>query len=219
MRLTVIIFLFSFLCFQKQKKVIFFGDSLTELGVKPGGYVSRIDSTCKAEGLSANFLFEGSGISGQKVYDLYLRLEEDILSKSPDIVVVLIGVNDVWHKRLFGTGTDADRFERIYQRIIDKMKTKGIKIILCTPPAIGEKTDYTNELDGDLNKYSSIIRKLAIKNDLTLIDLRSLFLKYNLEHNKDNKESGILTYDKVHLNSKGNELLAREMWNAIKRQQ
>ena len=86
----------SFVNTQKTK-VIFFGDSITELGVKPGGYVTRVDSMCKAEGKSGSFEFAGAGVSGNKVYDLYLRMEEDVLTKNPDIVVIYVGVNDVWH--------------------------------------------------------------------------------------------------------------------------
>jgi lysophospholipase L1-like esterase len=56
------------------------------------------------------------------VYDLYLRLEEDVLKKRPDVVVIWIGVNDVWHKTILGTGTDADKFEKFYTAIINKLK-------------------------------------------------------------------------------------------------
>jgi hypothetical protein len=55
-------------------------------------------------------------------------------------------------------GTDADKFEKFYQAIIDKLKAKNIKIILSTPAAIGEKTDFSNPQDGDMNEYSNIIR-------------------------------------------------------------
>src|SRR5688572_2076889 len=109
---------------QKKTKVIFFGDSITELGAKPGGYITRVDSMCKLEGRGANYEFSGAGIGGNKVYDLYLRLENDVLSKHPDVVVIYIGVNDVWHKTLRGTGTDPDKFERFYQAIINELKEK-----------------------------------------------------------------------------------------------
>jgi len=49
-----------------------------------------------------------------------------------------------------------------------------------------------------------------------LVDLRKSFLDYNIKNNPDSKESGILTTDRVHLNEKGNELVAAEMWKAIK---
>jgi len=201
---------------QKKNKIIFFGDSITQAGVQAGGYIVKVDSMCKAEGKSENYEFVGAGIGGNKVYDLYLRLEDDVLAKSPDIVIIYIGVNDVWHKSSSGTGTDADKFEKFYQAIINKLKSKGIKIALCTPAAIGERIDFSNSQDGDLNHYSNIIRSIAFKNNLPLIDLRKSFLNYNLKNNPENKEKGILTTDRVHLNAIGNQLVADEMWNLIK---
>ncbi|HUS00360.1 MAG TPA: GDSL-type esterase/lipase family protein [Chitinophagaceae bacterium] len=197
---------------QKKKKVIFFGDSITEAGAKPGGFILKIDSMLGKN--KDKYDLVGAGISGNKVYDLYFRLEDDVLNKEPDVVVIFIGVNDVWHKRS-GTGTDADRFERFYSAILKKLTDKNIKVILCTPAAIGEKTDVSNEQDGDLNKYCNIVRRLATKNDLTLIDLRKLFSEYNLKNNPENKDRGILTRDGVHLNEKGNQLVAEEMLKAI----
>lgn len=200
----------------KKNKVIFFGDSITELGVKPGGYVTRVDSMCKLEGKGGEYDFAGAGVSGNKVYDLYLRLEDDVLSKNPDVVVIYVGVNDVWHKTLLGTGTDADKFEKFYLAILKKLKEKNIKAILCTPAVVGEKTDFSNPLDGDLNRYSNIIRDMAKKNNLPLVDLRQKFLDYYKTNNPKNEEKNILTYDRVHLNAKGNQFVADAMWNAVK---
>jgi lysophospholipase L1-like esterase len=200
----------------KKQKIIFFGDSITQAGVNPGGYIMRIDSMCKKEGLIENYEFIGAGIGGNKIYDLYLRIEDDVLAKNPDVVVIYVGVNDVWHKSTSGTGTDADKFEKFYQAVIKKLKDKNIKVILCTPATIGEKTDFSNSQDGDLNAYSTIIRGLATKNNLLLVDLRKLFLVFNLKNNPENKAKGILTVDGVHLNEKGNQLVADEMWKTIK---
>jgi isoamyl acetate esterase len=211
----ILIGLASFTMIQK-KKVIFFGDSITQAGVNPGGYIVRVGELATKENLAAQYDFVGAGIGGNKVYDLYHRLEDDVLSKKPDVVVIYVGVNDVWHKRTYGTGTDPDKFEKFYNALIKKMQAQNIKIILCTPAAIGERTDSSNELDGDLNNYSNIIRGIAKKNGLPLIDLRKAFLDYNVQNNKENKESGILTTDRVHLNEKGNQLFAEEMWKEIK---
>jgi lysophospholipase L1-like esterase len=211
-----VIFLTLFFMPQKKTKVIFFGDSITELGVKPGGYVTRIDSLCKAEHKNDQYDFIGAGVSGNKVYDLYLRLDDDVLNKKPDVVIIFIGVNDVWHKALRQTGTDPDKFEKFYQAIINKLKAIGSKVVLCTPASIGEKTDFSNPQDGDLNEYCNIIRSLAQKNNLRLIDLRKSLLEYDLKNNPENKDRGILTVDGVHLNPKGNELVAEEMWKTIK---
>ncbi len=204
---------------QKKTKVIFFGDSITELGVKEKpykGYILVMDSLVKAEKKESQYDLAGSGISGNKVYDLYLRLDEDVLSKNPDVVVIYVGVNDVWHKTLRGTGTDPDKFEKFYLAILKKLKERNIKAILCTPAVVGEKTDMSNPLDGDLNHYSNIIRDIAAKNELPLVDLRKKFIDYNKANNPENKERDILTYDRVHLNNKGNLLVAAEMWKVIK---
>src|SRR5258706_1680898 len=210
-----LITLASFLVLQK-KKVVFFGDSITEAGAKPGGYILKIGDLAAGEKVADQFELIGAGIGGNKVYDLYLRLEDDVLSKSPDVVMIFIGVNDVWHKRTSGTGTDADKFEKFYTAIIKKLQARNIKVLICTPAAIGEKTDFSNELDGDLNKYAGIIRNIANNNSCQLIDLRKLFLEYNKQYNTENKESGILTSDRVHLNEKGNQFVAEEMWRVIK---
>ncbi|PZR37574.1 MAG: G-D-S-L family lipolytic protein, partial [Azospira oryzae] len=100
--------------------------------------------------------------------------------------------------------------------IIKKLQAQNCKVALVTPAVIGERTDFSNELDGDLNHYSSIIRRLAEKNKLPLVDLRKSFLDYNKQYNTENKESGILTSDRVHLNEKGNELVANEFWKVLK---
>ncbi len=200
---------------QKKKKIIFFGDSITESAVKPGGFIVKMDSMLQKNYMQNNYELIGAGVSSNKIYDLYLRMEDDVLNKNPDVVVIFIGVNDVWHKKSRGTGTDADKFEVFYNAVLKKLSDKNIKVILCTPAAIGEKTDISNELDGDLNKYCNIVRSIAAKNNLPLIDLRKIFIEYNLKNNPGNKDRGILTTDGVHLNNKGNQLVADEMWKAI----
>lgn len=201
---------------QRRKKIIFFGDSITQAGVQPGGYISLIRESLQAQKVDANYELVGAGIGGNKIYDLFHRMDEDVLSKNPDIVVVYVGVNDVWHKQTYGTGTDADKFEKFYTTMITRMLAKNIQVVLATPACIGERTDFSNQQDGDLNRYSNIIRGLAAKHNLPLVDLRKAFLDYNLANNTANKESGILTTDRVHLNNAGNKLVAEKMWEVLK---
>lgn len=200
---------------QKKQRILFFGDSITQIGARPGGYISRLGDTLAKQGLSSQYELIGAGIGGNKVYDLYLRMDSDVLAKNPDVVVIWIGVNDVWHKVSSGTGTDADKFEKFYAAVIKKLQAKNIKVFLVTPACIGERTDFTNPQDGDLNYYAGIIRRLAKANNCGLIDLRKTFLDYNRQHNPENKESGILTIDRVHLNDAGNALVANEMLKAV----
>jgi len=199
----------------KTQKVVFFGDSITQAGAKPGGYIVLMKTTLEQKSIGSNYDLIGAGIGGNKVYDLYLRMDDDVLSQNPDVVFIWVGVNDVWHKTLTGTGTDADKFDKFYEAIINKLLDRHIRTILVTPAVIGEKTDFTNQQDGDLNAYSQIIRNLAQKYHCGLVDLREIFHNYELKNNPGNKESGILTVDRVHLTDAGNQLVADKMLEVL----
>lgn len=199
---------------RKRKKIVFFGDSITNHGARPGGYIRRIERLLKEADIEYKYELSGAGINGNTVGDLYQRVEKDILSEGADIVVIFIGVNDVWHK-LKGGGTDRKEFEAVYEALIKKIHIADIKTVLCTPTVIGEKIEWENEQDEDLEVYSKIIRNLASKYSLPLVDLRKAFLNYNLANNVKNHEDGILTYDKVHLNDNGNQVVAEEMWKVL----
>lgn len=203
--------------FQKQSpvRIIFFGDSITQMGVDKDGYIWQMQQYLQDKKLTDRYELIGAGIGGNKVYDLYLRHETDVLAKRPDVVVIYIGVNDVWHKTTHGTGTDADKFERFYKALIEKMTNAGIKVVLATPAGIGEKKNNANPQDADLNRYSDIIRKLAASYQLPLVDLRQLWQQYNEANNSNNDEKGILTTDRVHLNQTGNALVANAMLQVL----
>ena len=211
-----IVFSFSFMSMKQDKplKVILFVDSITQMGVNPSGYITKMKEALEKQGIKDNYQLIGAGIGGNKVYDLYLRLEDDVLYQKPDVVVIYVGVNDVWHKA-WGTGTDADKFEKFYIALIKKMQSNNIRVICATPACIGERTDFSNQLDGDLNRYSQIIREIAAKFDCKLVDLRKETLAYNLKNNPQNNEQGILTTDRVHLNEAGNQFVADLMLKAI----
>jgi lysophospholipase L1-like esterase len=205
--------------FQKKTRVIFFGDSITQMGINPGGYITLLQDSLNKKGLSSQYELIGSGVGYNKVYDLYLRMDSDVMVRNPDKVFIWIGVNDVGHKRGMGTGTDADKFERFYEAIIKKMQAKNIQLVLCTPASIGERTDYTNTDDGELNYYSDIIRNLAKKFNCGLIDFRKDFHEYALSHNPDNKSKGILTTDGIHLNEGGNRFVAARFFETLTKKQ
>ena len=196
-----------------RKRVVFFGDSITQQGAaKVNGYINIL----KKQVDTNKFELIGAGIGGNKVYDLYLRLEDDVLAKKPDLVFIYVGINDVWHKQSSRTGTDYPKYIKFYQALIDKIKASGSKVVLCTPSVIGEKKAGANELDAELDKYSTGIRELAVKNNLPLCDLRKAFASYEEKNNKEDLEKGILTADRVHLNDQGNLLVAEQILPFVK---
>ncbi|MEN9730588.1 MAG: hypothetical protein RLZ91_1706 [Bacteroidota bacterium] len=206
----------SFKTAENPKRIVFFGDSITQAGVGKTGYITKMAEMLGTLGLASKYELIGAGIGGNKIYDLYLRHEEDVIAKNPNIVIIYVGINDVWHKTSSRTGTDADKFERFYNALIKRLQKANIQVVICTPTVIGEKYDATNENDGDLNAYSNIIRKIASDNQCKLIDLRKAFLNYEEKNNIENKASGILTSDRVHLTEAGNQFLAETMWETIK---
>jgi isoamyl acetate esterase len=194
---------------KKGDRIVFLGDSITQQGAGPRGYVTLIRKELeeKHPDLSAEVI--GAGISGNKVPDLQRRLDKDVLQKKPTVVVIYIGINDVWHgEKDPARGTPRDRYEAGLKDIIRRCQDAGARVVLCTPSVIGEKKDGGNTLDGKLDEYADISRAVAKETAVHLCDLRKAFLAYLKEHNEDNKESGVLTGDRVHLNEAGNRFVA-----------
>jgi lysophospholipase L1-like esterase len=158
----------------------------------------------------------GAGISGNKVADLYARLIKDVITQSPRIVVIWIGVNDIWHKYSHGTGTEATVFEKTYRDIVKQLLEDKIKLLLVTPAVIGEKIDHIDYVDDELDQYAAIIKNIAADNELAVCDMRTLFQQYEINNNLLNANKGVLTTDGIHLNSAGNTFAAGEIWKVLK---
>ncbi len=215
--LFAIIVIPAFLLSMKQEKsrtILFFGDSITQQGSNENGFIRVLQDGLSAKNDKSTQLIN-AGIGGNKVTDLYLRFTEDVLEKNPDEVVIWIGINDVWHSDR-GVGTDFNKFSVFYQKMIDQLKEKNIKVTLCTPGVIGELNDHSNPHDGLLNAFSKSIRKLAEDNGCELIDFRKSFQEFEVKNNTDNKSSGILTTDGVHLNPQGNQFVAEIFKSVLK---
>ena len=205
-------------------KVIFLGDSITQRGENSEGegtYKGFITSL--RENVSQEVELINKGIGGNKVSDLLLRYNDDVLKLKPNIVFIYIGINDVWHKYDWGTGSDIDIYEKGLRKIITDIKAVGAKIILCTPTVIGENNgefklnnnfkdiDTMEIMNKDLDAFSDVVRNLSFEFNTDLLDLRKKFKEYISENNDQNMPKGVLTSDGVHLNNEGNKLIADEM--------
>ncbi len=193
--------------FAQGETIAFLGDSITQGGARPNGYVRLIDEALAKNhpGRGVKILY--AGISGNRVPDLQKRLDRDVLSKKPTLVFIYIGINDVWHS-LRGRGTPADEYQAGLCDLIAKIRGAGAKVVLATPSVIGEKLDGSNPLDKMLDDYAQISRKVARETGVTLCDLHRQFADYLKKNNSDNKERGVLTTDGVHLNAAGNRFVA-----------
>lgn len=202
---------------KKDDKIIMLGDSITQGGGGKTGYITLVQEKLNEKHADLNIKVLNKGISGNKVSDLQKRLQKDVLDQKPTLVFIYIGINDVWHWDLGGNhkGTTKEDFEAGLKDIIAQIKGVGARVILCTPSVIGEKTDGSNKQDKMLAEYADISRKVAKDVDVPLCDLSKAFWDYLKENNKENKEKGVLTGDRVHLNAAGNKLVAETMLKAL----
>ncbi len=194
--------------------VVFLGDSITQAGAGPTGYVSLFRDAINKARPNSGINVIGAGISGNRVPDLEARLDKDVLSKKPGVVVIYIGINDVWHTRN-GRGTPADKYEAGLRSLIKRCTDAGARVVLSTPSVIGEKHDGSNELDKLLAEFCEISRKVAMETGTTLLDLNAAFNKYEKEYNVANQDKNVLTTDGVHLNDAGNRFVATRMLEAV----
>ena len=199
-------------------RIVFFGDSITGLGAREEhGYVNVMKAAVaeKVPDLKVECL--GAGQSGNKVPDLQKRVDKDVIKlKKPTIVFIYIGINDVWHgQKDAAKGTTPEAFEAGLKQVIGKIQKAGARVILCTPSVIGEKKNGGNPLDAKLDQFADISRGIAKELNLQLCDLRKAFVDHIAANNPNDKQSGILTRDLVHLNKAGYQLVADTMLKTL----
>jgi len=201
--------------------IVFLGDSITALGARPGGYVTLTSEAIAKAYPELNIQVIGAGIGGHKVPNCQQRLDRDVLQKNPTIVMIYIGINDVWHwthPKVVARGkkgTTPEVFESGLKDMIAKINDVGARVILCTPTVIGEKSDGSNSEDKMLDQYADISRKVAKETGSQMLDLRKAFIDYLKEHNPEQADQGILTKDTVHMNEEGNRFLSQLVLEAL----
>jgi lysophospholipase L1-like esterase len=201
---------------KKADRIVFLGDSITQAGVGEKGYVTLIKNTLAEKHKDLGIEIIGAGVSGNKVPDLQKRLQKDVLEKEPTLVVIYIGINDVWHgEKDPAKGTSKEKYEAGLKEIIGKIQAAKAQVLLCTPSVIGEKTGGGNTLDPKLDEYADISRAVAKELKVPVCDLRKAFQDYLKEKNGKNEEKGILTNDRVHLNDAGNKFVAETILKSL----
>lgn len=207
---------------KENERIIFLGDSITQAGTQPEGYVTLVSRSIAAALPSHGIQVVGAGRGGNRVPDLLARLERDVLSKQPSRVVIFIGINDVWHwtkpdpkTQQPRRGTTAADYEAGLRSMIQKVQALPARVMLCTPTVIGEQVKTDDPNFRMLEEFSGICRTVARDTGADLVDLRQAFIAHLREHNRTNAERGILTGDTVHLNRQGNRLVAEEILRAL----
>ena len=154
-------------------RILFFGDSITDasrnkeadfnLNSYGLGYVRSVAGTLLCEAPD-QYEIINRGISGNRVVDLYSRIKIDCWNLEPDVLNILIGVNDVWHEVSRKNGVELDRFENVYRMILEETKERlpNTKIILCEPFILkGRATEERYDEFLEVKKYAKVVKKLA----------------------------------------------------------
>jgi len=172
------------------------GIQLINRGINGGGVLQVRDG-------SADAAFPGSSAQA--------GFADVIAADDADIAVVFIGVNDVWWR-----DTSEEDFREALEDIADQAATADVKLVFATPTVRFEKPDGSNANDDALDTYSQIMIDVADDKGAVLVNLREAYIAYEMNHNAELqldgslifKDQGVLTYDGVHPNALGNELLA-----------
>ena len=167
-------------------RILFQGDSITDAGrVKENpadlgrGYPSLVAASL---GLDApgEHTYLNRGISGNRIVDVYARIRADIINLRPDVLSILIGVNDVWHEfRESPNGVPSEKFFKIYSMLIEEIKAAlpEIKIMILEPFFLpGSATTDTEEraagFAAEVPKRAEMAKKVAEKYGLPFIPLQ-----------------------------------------------
>lgn len=189
------------------QKIAFMGDSITEAGAGPGGYVTMVMSALESNGVKAEMI--PAGISGHKSNNMLERLERDVLGKKPDWMTLSCGVNDVWHG---ANGVPLDQYKENITKIVDQCQAAGIKVMILTATMIGE--DQANPNNQKLIAYNEFLRGLAAEKKCLLADLNS-DMQALIAHAGPDKQGNLLTADGVHMNPAGNVMMATGVLRAF----
>jgi isoamyl acetate esterase len=210
---------------QTDEHIVFVGDSITYFGGKAGGYIDRIDralsNQINIQHYSVSpYSLSHYGLSGGKVADLWtgktqwsesLPYDQILQTTRPTLLILYIGVNDVWHE----AGTAPAVYRSGLVKLIQQGQATGATVILATPAVIGEKRNGGNPKDKMLDQFSQISRSASDETGIIVCDLRQAFQDYLALHNPTDRGQGILTSDGVHMNAKGNTLIAETMLRSM----
>ena len=203
-------------------RILFQGDSITDADR------SREDSTRLGRGYPLlveaalgleepdKHEFINRGISGNRIVDLYARIKCDIINLKPDVMSILIGVNDVWHE--IGespNGVSADKFFKIYSMLIEEIKEAlpSIKIMILEPFVLEacSTTEHWEFFKTEVSKRAEAARKIAEKYSLPFIPLQAGF-----DELAKKAPNSYWLGDGVHPTAKGHEFIKSQWLKAFK---
>ena len=134
-------------------RILFQGDSVTDAGrnrentaLGGRGYATMVSGELGAKE-PYQYTFVNRGISGNRIVDLFARMKVDMINIKPDIMSILIGVNDVWHEYTRQNGVSAEKFELVYDLMVEELlrELPGLKLMILEPFVLPGTATVTDE--------------------------------------------------------------------------
>ena len=197
--------------------VLFQGDSVTDAGRTAVneenlgmGYPFFISGLFSALYPEKHVKFINRGVSGDRTINLKNRWQEDTIDLKPDVLSILIGINDCWRRYDSNDPTSVEKFEENYRYILDETKEKtDAKIIMCEPfvlPSLPDRKEWRVDLDPKIH----IVRNLAREYGAILVPLDGVFAQA-----ASLRKPEFWTPDGVHPSPAGHALIARVWLDAV----
>ena len=204
----------------KRIKLIFQGDSITDAGRDKrnyhelgNGYPKYAAEIIAEENKNIEFEFINFGISGNRTSELFDRLYTDGIAFEPDIISILIGINDIWHR--YGPARIATTDAQIalnYREILKRLKREThAKIVMLSPYVLDDASK--DNMKKDLEAVLPIIRDLADEYADVYIPLDELFD----EAIKTQPYAMFYSNDGVHPNDNGAKFIAEQYAKAVQK--
>ena len=156
---------------RKEDHVLFYGDSITDagrLGDEAGlgsGYVAGCASRLAADYAEWDLRCTNTGVSGNRVYDLESRLDDDLLAHRPSLVSIMIGINDTWRRYDSGLVSPIADFEACLRRILERVRGElAARVVICEPfllPTPPDRAAWREDLDPRIASVRALAREFA----------------------------------------------------------
>lgn len=201
------------------KRVLFFGDSITDTTHQLDyeynlgwGYTTLVASYIKYE-YPGEYEFLNRGISGNRVVDLLAREKCDVINLKPDIISILVGVNDIYHEINSINGESPERFYEIYKMLIGDIKNAlpDVKIMIMGPFVFpGRAVDEFERFSFQLRQVEEYAKKVADECGVMFVPLWDKFIE---KVKACPAEQWMI--DGIHPTCAGHEIIKREWLKAF----
>ena len=207
-------------------KLLFIGDSITDAGRDPSGeatpwgtapgtgrgYVSLIEAWLGATRPADRLRVINRGTSGHTVRDLAARWQTDVLDLQPDLLSIMIGINDVWRQFDCPLRTEThvrlDDYRTVLTDLVVRTRPQVKTLVLATPYLI--EPNRSDPMRVMMDAYGAVVRELAARHDAIFIDTQTAFDAVTVH-----THPMALAWDRIHPQPTGHMILARAFLSAL----